>query len=93
MICNCSMAGTVACQNCPSKQWEDEGRFPSRVFFSYGVDAVEVVRCVDCRHLEVVNKEPVYAVCEKNNHTFYLWQEDTRKFFCAYGERKDNVDS
>jgi len=50
----------------------------------------ELVRCEDCRCLEVVNKEPVYAVCEKNNHTFYLWQEDTRKFFCAYGERKDD---
>ncbi len=54
------------------------------------IDAISVVRCKNCRHLEVVNKEPVYAVCEKNNHTFYLWQEDTHKFFCAYGERKDD---
>lgn len=50
------------------------------------IDAVPVVRCKDCRHLKVVMKEPVYAVCEKTNHTFYLWQEDTRKHFCSWGE-------
>lgn len=50
------------------------------------IDAVPVVRCEECRHLKVVMKEPVYAVCEKNNHTFYLWQEDTRKHFCSWGE-------
>ena len=29
-------------------------RFPSRVIYTFNVDAVEVVRCKDCKHL---NKE------------------------------------
>lgn len=99
MICNCSMAGTSACNNCPTKQWTDEGRFPSNVFFSYGVDAVEVVRCKDCKH-RIVNDHygekgylKIKAICELDTgNPFELGRcacEDD--WFCCDGERKDEV--
>ena len=47
------------------------------------------VRCSECRHLKIINKEPIYAECEKTVHIFTLWGEDTRKHFCPYGERKE----
>ena len=52
------------------------------------VDAVRVVRCKDCKYLDIINKAPVYACCNKHNHTFPLWEEDTREHFCSWGERK-----
>lgn len=47
-------------------------------------------RCSECKHLEIINKEPVYAECKKQKLTFLLWQADTRQHFCSYGERKNN---
>jgi len=84
MLCNCIMAGTSACQNCPTKQWADEGRFPSRVFFAYGVDAVEVVRCVDCKYASfdryVDGNVPVWDCT--------YWDSQTESnAYCSYGER------
>ena len=52
------------------------------------VDAIPVVRCKDCKHLAVINKAPIYAICKKTNLIFYLWEEDTREHFCAFGERR-----
>lgn len=53
-------------------------------------DVVEVpCRCSECKHLEIINKEPVYAECKKQKLTFLLWQADTREHFCSYGERKE----
>ena len=54
------------------------------------VDAVEVVRCRDCKHLIVANKEDLYAYCPKMNTCFLPFQLDTREHFCSKGERKDN---
>ena len=51
-------------------------------------DVVEVVRCKDCKHLTVVNKESVYARCEKTGYIFWSFETDTREHFCAYGERR-----
>lgn len=53
-----------------------------------GGNVVEVVRCVDCKHLKIVNKEPVYAECELGRKMFMLFDVDTRDFFCADGERR-----
>lgn len=75
----------------PTTKEVDENRCPSKILFTYGVDAVEVVRCKDCKYLNIINKAPVYACCSKHNHTFYLWEEDTRKHFCSWGERKEDV--
>ncbi len=83
MICNCSMAGTAACINCPTKQWSDDGRFPSKAFFAYGVDAVEVVRCKDCHHYFIVNQpydEPWCSVMEDSVPT---------DGYCYHGRRRE----
>lgn len=52
------------------------------------VDAVEVVRCKDCKYLNIINKAPLYAYCGKSNYIFHLFEEDTREHFCSWGERK-----
>ena len=48
------------------------------------VDAVEVVRCKDCKHYD---KDALW--CNINSHMFseehYNWYEDA---FCSYGERR-----
>jgi hypothetical protein len=57
------------------------------------VDAVEVVRCKDCEYLTIISEEPIYACCGKHNHIFYPWEEDIRKHFCSWGERKEDGNS
>lgn len=47
-------------------------------------------RCSECKFLDVVNIQPVYAKCNKTGHIFELWKEDTREHFCSYGERRTN---
>ena len=51
--------------------------------------AVQVVRCKDCKHLCVWNRKDIYAFCPKTNIAFLPFEQDTRKFFCGFGERKD----
>lgn len=53
------------------------------------VDAVPVVRCNDCKHLCVWNRKDMYAFCPKTNIAFLPFEQDTRTFFCGFGERKD----
>lgn len=52
------------------------------------VDAVPVVRCRECKHLNVVNDEKLYAHCPKTNTVFLPFQLDTRIHFCSLGERR-----
>ena len=52
-------------------------------------DVVEVVRCKDCKHLEVINSREVYAKCIMTDLEFKPFDIDTRKHFCSYGERRD----
>lgn len=54
------------------------------------VDAVEVVRCRDCKHLNVLNRKDLYAHCPKTNTVFLPFELDTRTHYCSLGERKDN---
>ena len=56
------------------------------------VDAVPVVRCDDCKHLCVWNQKDMSAFCPKTNITFLPFEQDTRTFFCSFGERKDGGD-
>ena len=57
-------------------------------FFKNKADFVELpCRCSECKYLEIINKEPVYAECKRQKLTFLLWQADTREHFCSYGER------
>ena len=52
------------------------------------IDAVPVVRCKDCKHLNVVNRKELYAHCPKTNTVFLPFELDTREHFCSLGERK-----
>ena len=52
------------------------------------IDAVPVVRCQECKHLNVVNDPKLYAHCPKTNTVFLPFDLDTREHFCSLGERK-----
>lgn len=56
------------------------------------VDAVPVVRCRECKHLNVVNRKELYAHCPKTNTVFLPFELDTREHFCSLGERKEGTD-
>ena len=56
------------------------------------VDAVPVVRCRECKHLNVVNRKELYAHCPKTNTVFLPFELDTREHFCSLGERKGCAD-
>lgn len=49
------------------------------------VDAVEVVRCRDCKHYEI-HKPKVLENCERNGYIIPMKSDD----FCSFGERKLN---
>ena len=55
-------------------------------------DAVSVVRCRECKHLNVVNRKELYAHCQKTNTVFLPFELDTREHFCSLGERKEGID-
>ena len=53
------------------------------------VDAVPVVRCKECKHLNVLNRKELYAHCPKTNTVFLPFELDTREHFCSLGEPKE----
>ena len=55
------------------------------------IDAVPVVRCRECKHLNVVNRKELYAHCPKTNTVFLPFELDTREHFCSLGERKEGA--
>lgn len=57
------------------------------------VDAVPVVRCRECKHLNVVNRKELYAHCPKTNTVFLPFELDIREHFCSLGERKEGADN
>ena len=57
------------------------------------IDAVPVVRCRECKHLNVVNRKELYAHCPKTNTVFLPFELDIREHFCSLGERKEGVDN
>lgn len=57
------------------------------------IDAVPVVRCRECKHLNVVNRKELYAHCPKTNTVFLPFELDTREHFCSLGERKEGTDN
>ena len=54
------------------------------------VDAVEVVRCKDCKHWKPIHEHIPYMECNifcgAYDHGYPTGADD----FCSYGERKDN---
>ena len=57
------------------------------------IDAVPVVRCRECKHLNVVNRKELYAHCQKTNTVFMPFELDTREHFCSLGERKEGANN
>ena len=57
------------------------------------IDAVPVVRCRECKHLNVVNRKELYAHCPKTNTVFLPFELDTREHFCSLGERKEGANN
>ena len=57
------------------------------------VDAVEVVRCRECKHLNVLNRKELYAHCPKTNTVFLPFELDTREHFCSPSERKEGAEN
>ena len=55
-------------------------------------DVAPVVRCKECKHLNVVNRKELYAHCPKTNTVFLPFELDTREHFCSLGERKEGAD-
>ena len=53
------------------------------------ISANEVVRCKDCKHLEVINTENTYAICHEHDIIFEPFEDDTRTHFCSWGERRE----
>ena len=53
------------------------------------IDAVPVVRCSQCKHLNIVNDPKLYAHCPKTNTVFLPFDLDTRIHFCSLGQRKE----
>lgn len=54
------------------------------------VDAVEVVRCKDCKHYEMGVCLKIYS--DGNVHSA-AWQKRKPDDFCSYGERKEGADN
>lgn len=56
-------------------------------------DVEPVVRCRECKHLNVLNRKELYAHCPKTNTVFLPFKLDTREHFCSLGERKEGTDN
>jgi len=54
------------------------------------VDAVEVVRCKDCKHWEQYNACDGTKPHRCMNHDAIFYKRTNPNDFCSYGERKDN---
>ena len=65
----------------------------TEVYAAPTVDAVPVVRCRECKHLNVLNRKELYAHCPKTNTVFLPFELDTREHFCSLGERKEGANN
>lgn len=78
-----------------SKWWDgmtnafDKARAKIIIQSAKTVDAVQVVRCKDCKHWRNEDDSPTgLGNCDIEEDDFTLWRWDCD--FCSYGERKDN---
>ena len=80
------LAEKIECPGVPLVYWEDVESAPT-------VDAVEVVRCRECKH-HYWEQEPCHG---KSVHYCKLPHmsgvEVFKEFFCYYGERKEGADN
>lgn len=79
---DCENYGGVKCRAC----WVDDAM--CLIDDATTVDAVEVVRCRDCKrcfkHTTKRNRQYMW-ICMRNDTDLYVRPDD----FCSYGERKD----
>ena len=54
------------------------------------LDGVLVVRCADCKYLDVLNDKVYYAKCKMTNTVFESFELDTRTHYCSLGRKKEN---
>lgn len=87
-LCEKCIHGDICAIQCGCDE-EDERALTYCSEFKSKDDVVEVVRCKDCKHLNVLNLCNIYAICEKTNSLFEPFKTDTREHFCSYGERKE----
>ena len=66
----------------PTTKEIDENRSPSKVFFTYDVDAVKVVRCRNCKYYKATTDS--IGICAMVN------MSSTPEGFCAWAERKED---
>ena len=66
------------------KEW-DKALCKAIIHDAPTIDAVEVVRCKDCRHAHECHKSVQYTRNEPNTVTIGYTKID----FCSYGERKE----
>ena len=78
------LAEKIECPGEPLVYWYDIEAAPT-------VDAVPVVRCRECKNLNVVNRKGLYAHCPKTNTVFLPFELDAREHFCSLGERKEGM--
>ena len=68
----------VTCIDCSFFMDDKYCRFETMLSEAPTVDAVPVVRCRECKHLNVVNRKELYAHCPKTNTVFLPFELDTR---------------
>lgn len=49
----------------------------------------EITRCKDCKHLRIVNRQELAAMCSFHCYKFEPFADDYRECFCSWAERKD----
>lgn len=81
----------AAIGNTPRKRKFTIGEFRGMLKNAPTIDAVPVVRCAQCKHLNIVNDPKLYAHCPKTNTVFLPFDLDTRTHFCSLGQRKDEA--
>lgn len=52
--------------------------------------SLDLVRCAECKHLEVLNTWQLYARCQKFGIDFEPFETDTRTHGCSWGEREES---
>jgi len=51
--------------------------------------AEDLIQCKDCKYLDVINSNAVYAICRKHGIEFLPFEDDARECFCSWAERKE----
>jgi uncharacterized protein YbaR (Trm112 family) len=77
---------TVYCK--PFEQFQELLR---RAADALDVDAVEVVRCKDCKHWQPIHEHIPHMECQIFCGAYEHGYPTNAYDFCFYGERKDNV--